>query len=198
MPEMSIASLDPRLQRQVETAQVAYGRGNFDYTVTLCRSILKESPNCLSVRRLHRSAALRLHHGSGSPFAAEVGVVSNSPFELKPDVRPEDEPLTALGNSEEMLETDPNSVAALRLLAAAAVKLGWKETAIFAFESIREKFPRDTENLVALGEAKLAAGHLGDAVAAAEQALRIDSENDRAFDLLKKAWQLKASRPGRA
>jgi tetratricopeptide (TPR) repeat protein len=187
MAEMSVAALDQRLQKQVETARVAYGRGNFDYTVTLCRSVLKETPNCLSVRKLHRTASLRLHHGSGSPFAATVGILSNAPFVLKPDVRPEKEPLAAVENSEEMLENDPNSVAALRLLGAAAGALGWKETAVFAYESIRESLPHDAGNLVALGEAHLAAGRAAEAVEAAEHALRIDSVNDRAYELLQEA-----------
>jgi tetratricopeptide (TPR) repeat protein len=197
MAETSVAALDPRLQKQVESARVAYGRGNFDYTVTLCRSILKETPNCLSVRKLHRTAAQRLRHGSGSPFAATVGVMSNSPFVFRPDALPEKEPLAAVENSEEMIETDPDDVAALRLLGAAASALGWRETAVFAYESICERLPRDTENLVALGDAQLAAGRPADAVATAERALRIDAVNDNAFALFKKASMALTIKNGR-
>jgi tetratricopeptide (TPR) repeat protein len=197
MAETSVAALDPRLQKQVESARVAYGRGNFDYTATLCRSILKETPNCVSVRRLHRTALLRLHHGSGSPFAATVGVMSNAPFVLKPGVEPDREPLVAVENSEEMLESDPNSVDALRLLGVAAAALGWRETAIFAYESIGEKFPRDVGNLVELGEAQLAAGHAAKAIEAAERALHVDSSNDRAYALLKSAAGAQAVKVGR-
>jgi tetratricopeptide (TPR) repeat protein len=197
MAETSVAALDPRLQKQVECARVAYGRGNFDYTVTLCRSILRETPNCVAVRKLHRTAMLRLQHGSGSPFAATVGVASNSPFTFKPDVTPEKEPLAALENSEEMIESDPNSVTALRLLGAAAGALGWRETAVFAYESIRERKPRDTENLVALGEAQLAAGRPDEALAAAEAALRIDASNDKAFALLRAATRTRRSQVAR-
>jgi tetratricopeptide (TPR) repeat protein len=197
MAETSVAALDPRLQKQVESARIAYGRGNFDYTIALCRSVLKEKPSCLSVRKLHRTAALRLQHGSGAPFVVAFGSLANGPLILRPDVRPDKEPLAAVENSEKMIENDAHSMAALRLLGHAAATLGWKETAVFAYESMREEAPRDCGNLVALGEAQLAAGRADEAVATAEQALKIDPVCDRAFDLLRDASVAQTVEAGR-
>lgn len=182
-----MASLDPRLQKQVESARVAYGRGNFDFTVSLCRSILKENPSCVSVRKLHREAALRLHHGSGSPFALELGPRLDFPVPSKPATSQGLAPLDALDTSEEMIEENPHNPEALRILSRAAAALSWRETTIYACESLREESPRDLENLVLLGEALIAAGRFDQAGEAARQALRVDATSDRALAVLNAA-----------
>ena len=187
MAETSVAALEPRLQRQVESARVAYGRGNFDYTLVLCRTILRERPGCFPVRKLHRDAALRLHHGSGSPFALELGRAVEEPAAMSPPTLPPAEPIRAVESSEAMIEGNPHDTGALRLLASAAMALGWRETTVFALESIREETPKDTANLVALGAAQLAAGRPDDAVASAEQALRLEPVSAPARQLLRGA-----------
>ncbi|HEY4300902.1 MAG TPA: hypothetical protein VGM73_08520 [Candidatus Didemnitutus sp.] len=196
MAETSVAALEPRLQKQVESARIAYGRGNFDFTVSLCRTILREKPSCVSVRRLHRDAALRLHHGSGSPFALELGPRSSMPLILKPLREPAEEPLAALENAEEMIEDNPHSAAALRLLGRAAAALGWRETTIYAYEALHEESPRDLDALVRLSEAFLAAGRAGNAVASAQQALRLDATSDRALQVLQVASIAQPARSG--
>jgi len=197
MAETSVAALDPRLQKQMESARVAYGRGNFDVTLHLCRAVLKERPACLSARRLHRTAALRLHQGSGAPFVVSFGAPPDSPPDLIPGVDPESQPLAAVGNAEKMIESDPHDTGALRLLGQAAAALGWKETAVFAYESIRDEAPRDAGNLVALGQAQLDAGRAQEAMATAGSALRLEPRHAAAQDLLRQATAAQNFRTGR-
>ena len=47
MQEVPLTSLDVRLQKQVETAQVALQRGNFDYVIEVTSQVLKHAPGCL-------------------------------------------------------------------------------------------------------------------------------------------------------
>ena len=54
MPDIPVASLDLRLQRQVESARSAFTRSRHADTVAQCALILQEAPGCLTVRKLQR------------------------------------------------------------------------------------------------------------------------------------------------
>jgi cytochrome c-type biogenesis protein CcmH/NrfG len=107
---------------------------------------------------------------------------------------PSEEPFAALENSEEMIEDNPRNPDALRLLGRAASALGWRETTIYAYESLHEVAPRDVETLVRLGEALLVVGRANDAAAAARRALRIDGTSDRALAVLRSASMAQPAR----
>lgn len=186
MPEVAVASLDPRLQRQVETARSAFERGNYDYVLEICATILRQAPACLAVRKLRRAAQLRQHQAKGR-LARALGSVSTAPFLLSAGAQTKKDPAKVLETAEKMLASDPTNVAALRLLAQAAAALGWPETAVFGYEAIREQNPTDVENLLALGGALVAAGRATDAVKVAEVALRVQPTNAAAQTLLKNA-----------
>ncbi len=184
MPEVSVASLDPRHQKLIENARVALDRGNLDYVLEVTSQVLKTQPGCLPVRRLQRIAQLRQHRGKGGGFMGKALGWSTAPFMFGGGKK---DPAKQLETAETMLAKDPNNVSALRLLAEAAGALTFPETAAFALEAIRELEPENRTNLLALGEALLHAGKATEALKVADDLLK-DKPNDAdAQNLMRKA-----------
>ena len=197
MTEQTVASLEPRLQKLVESARVAFERGNPDYAIELARDVLAVAPGCLPVRKLLRAAQLKKGAGGGGFFAKAIGSVSTAPFLLSGNSALGKDPAKALASAQKMLDADPNSSAGLRLLGQAADALGWPETAVFAYEALRANEPDDLMALVALGRAHLAAGRADSAVRCAEAVLARESINAPAQALLKDASVAQTMKSGR-
>ncbi len=185
MNEVPVAALEARLQKLVESARVAFERGNHDYAVDLCREVLAAAPGCLPVRKLQRAAQLK--RGSAGGVAKFFGSVSTAPFLVSGNLALGKDPVKALESAQKLLESDPRSTAGLKMLGGAASALGWNETAVFAYEALREMEPQAIDTLVALGRAHLAAGRATAGVQWAEAALRSESLHPGAQALLKDA-----------
>jgi tetratricopeptide (TPR) repeat protein len=184
MPEVSVASIDPRHQKLIENARVALDRGNLDYVLEVTAQVLKVQPGCLPVRRLQRVAQLRAARGkSGGFMGRALSGLSSAPFLFGG----KKEPAKLLENAETMLARDPASIPALKMLAEAATGLGLPETAAFALDAIREIDPTNRANLLALGEAWLAAGKPTEALQVADEILRDKPTDADAQNLMRKA-----------
>ncbi len=183
MPEVPVASLDPRHQKLIENARIALERGNLDYALEVTAQVLKVQPGCLPVRKLQRVAQLRQAKGKGGFMARMSGGLSAAPFMFggKKD------PAKLLESAEALLAKDPANVAALKLLAEAAQGLGLLETVAFALDAIREIEPGNRANLLALGEAWLAAGKATEALKIADEMLAARPVDAEAQALMRKA-----------
>ena len=185
MPEVPVASLDPRYQKLIENARIALDRGNMDYVLEVTAQVLRVQPGCLPVRKLQRVAQLRVSRGKSSGFMGKaLSGLSNAPFMFGGGRK---DPAKLLETAEGLLAKDPTNVPALKMLAEAAGSLGLVETVAFALDAVREIDPTNRANLLALGEAWLAAGKPSDALKAADEILR-DKPNDAdAQNLMRKA-----------
>src|SRR6185369_11785612 len=148
MPEVSVASLDPRQQKLIENARVALERGNLDYALEVTAQVLKAAPGCLPVRKLQRVAQLRQTKGKGGFMAKMSSGISSAPFMFGGGKK---DPAKLLESVDALLAKDPNNVQALKLLAEAAGALGFPETVAFALDAVREIDPNNRDNLLALG-----------------------------------------------
>ena len=186
MPEIPVASLDPRHQKLVENARVALDRGTLDYVLEVTAQVLKMQPGCLPVRRLQRVAQLRQHRGSRSSgfMGRALSGLSTAPFMFGGGKK---DPAKLLETAEGLLAKDPVSVPALKMLAEAAGGLGFPETVAFALDAIREIEPENKQNLLALGEAWLAAGKSTDALKIADDILKDRPTDADAQNLMRKA-----------
>jgi tetratricopeptide (TPR) repeat protein len=185
MPEVPVASLDPRHQKLIENARVALDRGNFDYVLEVTAQVLKAAPGCLPVRRLQRVAQLRQQRGKGGGFMARfTSGLSAAPFMFGSAKK---DPAKLLESAEALLARDPNNVAALKLLADAAAGLGLPETVAFALDAVREIQPENRANLLALGEAWLTAGKPDEALKIADDILRAKPTDAEAQNLMRRA-----------
>jgi tetratricopeptide (TPR) repeat protein len=97
------------------------------------------------------------------------------------------DPAKMLENAEALLAKDPTSVSALKLLAEAAGGLGLPETVAFALDAIRELEPENRANLLALGEAWLAASKPAEALKIADEILARKPTDAEAQNLMRKA-----------
>lgn len=183
MPEVSVASLDPRHQKLIENARIALDRGNLDYVIEVSSQVLKAQPGCLPVRRLQRVAQLRQQRGKGGGLMGKLGL-SGAPFMFGAGKK---DPAKQLEAAETSLAKDPTNIGALRLLAEGATGLNLLETAAFAYEAIRELEPGNRANMLALGEALLAAGKPVEAVKVADDLLRDKPTDAEAQSLMRKA-----------
>ena len=185
MPEVPVASLDPRHQKLIENARIALERGNLEYVLEVTAQVLKTAPGCLPVRRLQRVAQLRQQRGKGGGFFGKLSGFTSGPFML--GAAKKQEPSKLLETAEGLLAKDPNNVAALRMLAEAATGMGLLETVAFALDAIREIEPENRANLLALGEAWLAAGKPNEALKIADDILRVKPTDGDAQNLMRKA-----------
>jgi tetratricopeptide (TPR) repeat protein len=184
MPEVPVASLDPRHQKLIENARVALERGNLEYVLEVTSQVLKVQPGCLPVRKLQRIAQLRQHRGKSSGFMGKAfSGFSNAPFMFGG----KKEPAKQLEAAEGLLTKDPNNVGALKMLAEAASALGLPETVAFAYEAVREIDPGNRANLLALGEALLAAGKPVEALKVADDLLKDKPTDAEAQNLMRKS-----------
>lgn len=183
MQEVTLTSLDIRLQKQVETAQVALQRNNFEYVIEVTAQVLKHAPGCLPVRRLQRVALLRRAESKNKLITKALGSVTMAGFMFAS----KKDPAKAFENAEKMLLADPSNIAALKSLAESASTLGLMETAAFAWECIRDSQPKDHDTLVHLAEAYLAAKMTKEAVRVADELLKIRPQDGEALALMRKA-----------
>lgn len=183
MQEVPLNSLDVRLQKQVENAQVALQRGNFDYVIEVASQVLKSAPGCLPVRRLQRVALLKHHESKNKLVTKAFGSMTMAGFIFSS----KKDPAKAMESAEKLLMLDPNNVPALKSLAEAVSSLGLVETAAFAWECIREAQPKDHDTLVHLAEAYLAAKMPKEAVKVADDLLKVRPQDGDALALMRKA-----------
>lgn len=184
MPEIAVTSLDPRQQKLIDNARIALERGQLDYTLDACAQVLKTAPSCLPVRRLQRAAQLRDFKAKNKFMAKAMGGFSTAPFMFGGGKK---EPAKVLEMAEGMLAKDPTSVPALKLLAEAAGGLGLLETVAFALDAVREIEPDNRANLLALGDAWIAAGKPAEALKAADAILKTKPADADAQNLMRKA-----------
>ncbi|MDR1789070.1 MAG: tetratricopeptide repeat protein [Opitutaceae bacterium] len=183
MTEVAVSSLDPRVQKQLESAQNALQKGNFDYVADVTARVLKLNPGCLPVRRLQRAALLRKAGPRGKAERAVLGFFGKA----KAAFARKGTPQATLEAADALLAADPRNTAALRLLAEAAAELGMKGTAIFAREAELEETPGDAAALLALGEAYYEGGRAKDALRMADEILKTKPQDGAALKLMRKA-----------
>lgn len=188
MPEeTSIADLDPRLQKQLANAEKAIGMGNPAYAVDICAGVLKRHPECLEVRKLLRRAQIRLAGGKSKGMTRFLAKVTAAPFMFKADSLIEKDPAGAMEQAEKLINTNPGNTAAHRMLGRAAFKLGYVETAVFAFETALEFEPDNVETSIALADALIAAHRAKDALVIGDRLLKENPALGEAQDLVRRA-----------
>jgi tetratricopeptide (TPR) repeat protein len=184
MQEVPLTSLDVRLQKQVETAQVALQRANFDYVIEVTAQVLKHAPGCVPVRRLQHAALMKRLESKNKLLSKAFGSVTMAGFLFSTGKK---DPARAFETAEKMHIADPTNAGALKSLAENATALGMLETAAFAWEAIRELQPKDHDTLVHLAEAYIAAKMHREAVRVADDLLKLRPQDGDALALMRKA-----------
>src|SRR5579859_2382584 len=158
MAEKSLNDL-PRDLRALHTkGSDAFQRENYDYAIALFNQILEKQPAILDVRKSLRAAQFKKAGGGGGFFKRAFNSASSSPMIAKGQMTVRKNPQEAMQIAEQILNGDPHSSAAHKLLAEAALAMELPLTAVLSLELLVKNSPKDKALGVQLAEALTLAG----------------------------------------
>ncbi|MDQ8201971.1 hypothetical protein [Pelagicoccus sp. SDUM812003] len=188
MSEVSIKELDSRMRKQFDVAQLAVERGNYEYAVEICSSLLLEKPAFLEARQLLRQAQQciyanqrkRIPKRIQNSIAAFLCLVYGKPYLKK-------NPSMAMAYGERALNRNPFHKGGLSLVAEGAEALELYRTAVFCLDGICDRDSEDIELLKRYCEALTKVGETKKAVEVAERLSRLKPESGAIQELVKSA-----------
>ncbi len=152
MPEKSLNAIPRPLREQYEKGLAAIQRQNLDYAISIFAGVLQSEPAFYACREALRAAQMKKSGGGGGFFKRMLGTASNSPLLAKGQMALRNNPLEAIQIAEQILGSDPNSMAAHRILAEGALAADLPRTAALSLEIVFKHAP-DREVALKLGEA---------------------------------------------
>ena len=162
MAEKDINEISPDLRRIYNKANEAAQRENFDYAITLFNQVLEREPALFECRKALRETQFRKAGNSGSGFFKKMlSGAGSSPQVAKAKLAMSKNPAEALAIAEQILNTDPNSSAAHRIIVEAARALDLPRTGVLSLETLVKNSPKDKGLAIEFAEALAASG--GDA-----------------------------------
>src|ERR1017187_9297966 len=124
MAEKSQNDLPRDVRGRYEKGKEALNRENIDYAIDLFNQVLVREPRFYEARHALRITQLRRSGGSaGGFFKKMLRGTSSSPLIAKGQMALNKAPAEALQIAEQVLNTDPNSSAAHKLIVEAATPL---------------------------------------------------------------------------
>lgn len=158
MPEISEKEL-PQAQKTLWLkALSAVQTQNLEFAITLLQAVLQEAPGFLEGRKLLRKCEGQLY-GATKKKAGLFGGMG----QMKVQGQAKKDPLSALPLIEKELEKDPYNDQLNDLLFDSFIKLGMKDSAAFALETLRTGAPQHTKLLHKLAEHYLTNGQPAEA-----------------------------------
>ena len=130
----------------------ALQRENYDYAIDLFTQVLTKEPFVYDCRKALRSAQLRKAGTGGGFFKKMLSNASSSPMIAKGQMALRKDPLDALQIAEQILNSDPNSSPAHRLVVDAATALEMPRTAVLSLEILVRNSPKDLDVAIKLAD----------------------------------------------
>jgi tetratricopeptide (TPR) repeat protein len=177
MAEKNVNEIPRDVRELFQKGTMALQRQNFDYAIAIFNQVLQREPAFFDCRQALRAAQFKKTGGSTSFFKKMLGGASSSPLIAKGQLALRKDPLEAMNIAEQVLNGDPNSSIAHRLLAEAALAAGLPRTAIFEYEILRKQSPKDVDLARAHADALASAGDVAKAEAIYTELLRADPTN---------------------
>ena len=187
MEEIPISSLSDRERKSFANAKMAMERGNFEYAVEICASILSRKPECLEVRKLLRTAQQNLFATSRRGLERFVHQLNGWFVAMAGKIWLKRKPARSMEIGERILRKDPYHVSALSLIAHASRSMGLYETEAFCLGSICERYPENADVLERLCEALIKVGDTDQSLAIAERLSNLQPNSGRVQELVKSA-----------
>jgi tetratricopeptide (TPR) repeat protein len=162
MAEKTISQIPRPLREQYEKGKTAFDRKNFDYAIAIFNEVLKQEPAFYDCREALRASQFSKAGGGGGFFKKMLSGAGSQPLLAKGQLDLMKNPANAMVTAEQVLNTDPNSAAAHKLLGEAAMLCDLPKTAILSLEIAAKNAPKDEEIKKNLARAYSAGGQ-GDA-----------------------------------
>ena len=140
----------------------ALSRENYDYAIALFNQVLEKEPGFFDCRKALREAQFRkAGDGSGGFFKRMMSGAGSSPQVAKAKMAMSKNPAEAMAIAEQILNGDPNSSAAHRIIVEAAQALDLPHTGVLSLETLLKNSPKDKGLAIQFADALAASG--GDA-----------------------------------
>ena len=152
MPEKSLTAIPRPLREQYEKALAALQRQNFDYAIAILEQVLLKEPGFYAGREALRATQVKRAGNKGGFLKKMFGTASNSPLLAKGQIALRTNPVDAINIAEQILNGDPNNIAAHKMLAEAALTVDLPRTAALSLEFAFRKSP-DRDVAIKLGKA---------------------------------------------
>ncbi len=143
MAEKSINEISRDARLLFTKANDAAQRENVDYAIDLFNQVLVKEPGFLDGRKALRAAQFQKTGGKGGFFKKMLSGAGSSPQVAKAKMAMSKNPAEALAIAEQILNGDPNSSAAHRLIVDAANALDLPQTAVMSLDIMAKNSPRD-------------------------------------------------------
>jgi tetratricopeptide (TPR) repeat protein len=191
MKKVALTELDPRLQKQITSAEQQI-KTNPQYAIEILTGILVRNPGCIEVRRYLRRAQKAIHGTKKGLFDGLVSGLTGG----KVAKAVEADPVAAILEAEATLAKKPTDVNANRTLAAAGLKLEFYELAAFAYEELAANDPKNVQHYIDLANTWIAGHEYDQALAAADLGLKAFPGNGDLQEAVRKASVSKTMRKG--
>ena len=161
MAEIGFDDISDEARTLYEKGTESLQRKNLDYALALLQQLVTREPAFFDGRKALRAAQFAKSAaggGSGGFFKKFVSGASNSPLLAKAQFALRNNPQEALAAAEQMLSSDPNSTAAHKVVAEAALALELPQTAILSLEILNKANASNKTITMQLAQALSASG----------------------------------------
>ena len=143
MPEKKLHEISQAWRELFEKGMTAYHRQNLDYAITIFNQILEKEPAFYDCREALRAAQFKKASASAGFFKKAFGKASTGAKLTQVQLLQRSNPLEAIHAAEQILNSDPHSAMAHRLLADAALAADLLKTAVLSLEIVLKNVPKD-------------------------------------------------------
>lgn len=165
MPEKTLNEIPRSLRELYEKGLSALHKSNNDYALAIFEQVLSSEPAFFDCREALRAAQFKKAGNQGGLFKRLIGTASASPMLAKAQVLLRTDPKEALKVAEQLLRADPNSIAAHKVVAEAALACDLPRTAALSLEIAQKHGATDKDTVLRLGEALVRSGQVAKAEA---------------------------------
>src|SRR5262245_24387534 len=130
MPEKSWKDVSRHYRELYDKGTVALQRNNLDYAIAIFNQVLQQEPALFECRQALRATQIKKAGAQSGFFKKVFSGASASPLLAKAQIALRKNPLEAIQTAEEILNSDPHSAPAHKLLAEAALAAHLPRTAI--------------------------------------------------------------------
>jgi tetratricopeptide (TPR) repeat protein len=161
MAEKSLNELPRDLRMLFTKGNDAMQRDNLDYAIDLFNQILAKEPGLIDCRKALRTAQMRKAGKGGGFFKKMLSSAGSSPMVAKGHMALSKDPAEALKIAEQILNGDPYSSGAHKLVVEAATALELPKTAVMSLEILAANSPKDRDVAIKFANALADSGETG-------------------------------------
>jgi len=133
-----------------QKGRVSLDRHNYDYAIDIFNQVLEKEPAFFECRQALRVAQFKKANQSHGFFKKAFNKASSAPLIAKAQLALRSNPFETIKIAEQILNTDPNSSMAHKLLADAALAVDLPKTAALSLEILHKNDPDDREIAIKL------------------------------------------------